>query len=176
MTWADGLVALTLAVAFWGGYRSGVVREAIGMLAIIFAWALAGAFAGAMGPALQGDFGLTPASAHLASFWLLFLFVFGATRALGWTIERVTAKPVLRVANGIGGGVVACAKAVLALWLVLFVALFFPIAPDVRATLKRSPTVEVIQALDGPAYAMLNAALPKRARPFVRIFLDHHHL
>ncbi|HEV2037870.1 MAG TPA: CvpA family protein [Candidatus Eremiobacteraceae bacterium] len=173
---ADWLVALTLAVAFWGGYRSGVVREAIGMLALIIAWSLAGTFAGTMSPALQKNVGLSPASSHLASFWLLFLFVFGATRAAGWVVERMTAQPALRVVSGIGGGIVACAKAILALWLVLFVALFFPIAPDVRATLRKSPTVAAIEALDRPAYAMLIASLPHRARPFVRVFLDHHHL
>jgi uncharacterized membrane protein required for colicin V production len=176
MTWADGLVILTFGVAFWGGYRGGVVREAIGMLALIMAWVLAGAFAGTMSPALQNSLGLSPASSHLASFWLLFLFVFGATRAAGWAVERLTAKPMLRVVNGVGGGIVACAKAVLALWLVLFIALFFPVAADVRATLSRSPSVLAIQALDRPAYAMLTASLPRRARPFVRVFLDHHHL
>ena len=176
MTWADVLVALTLAVAFWGGYRAGVVREAIGMLAIILAWVAAGAFAGTMSPALQKTLGLSPASAHLVGFWLVFLFTFAVTRAAGWALERVTAQPVLRIASGIGGGIVACAKALLVLWLVLFVALFFPIAKDVRAILKRSPTVETIEVLDRPAYAMLTASLPQRTHPFVRMFLDHHHL
>ncbi len=176
MTWADGLVFLTLAVAFWGGYRSGVVREAIGMVAIIVAWALAGAFAGSMSPALEQGLGLSPASAHLAGFWLLFLFVFGVTRAAGWVVERFTGKPLLKVLSGVGGGIVACAKAVLALWLILFIALFFPIAKDVRVTLASSPTVKAIASLDGPAYAMLTASLPPRARPFAHLVLDHHHL
>jgi uncharacterized membrane protein required for colicin V production len=176
MTWADGLVALTLAVAFWGGYRAGVVREAIGMVAIILAWVAAGAFAGTMSPALQKTLGLSPASAHLVGFWLLFLFTFAATRAAGWAFERVTAQPVLRIVSGIGGGIVACAKAVLVLWLVLFIALFFPIAKDVRTLLKRSPSVQMIEALDRPAYAMLTASLPPRTHAFVRMFLVHHHL
>jgi len=176
MTWADGLVGLTLAVAFWGGYRAGVVREAIGMVAIILAWVAAGAFAGTMSPALQNILGLSPASAHLVGFWLLFLFTFAAARAAGWAFERVTAQPVLRIASGIGGGIVACAKAVLLLWLILFIALFFPIANDVRTILKRSPSVEMIEALDRPAYAMLTASLPPRTHAFVRMFLDHHHL
>ena len=176
MTWADGLVALTLAVAFWGGYRSGMVREAIGMIALVAAWALAGASAGSMTPAMQAVLRVSPAAAHLAAFWLLFLFVFAATRAAGWLAERITAKPVLRVVNRIGGGMVACAKGVLALWLVLFVALFFPVAPEVRSTLRASPSVDVIETLDGPAYAMLTASLPGRARPFVRAFLNRHHL
>jgi uncharacterized membrane protein required for colicin V production len=176
LTWADGLVILTLIVAFWGGYRNGVVREAIGMLAIIIAWIAAGSFAGLMSPTMEKTFGLSQASGHLASFWLLFLFVFAATRAAGWAIEKITAKPVLKFASGIGGGFVSCAKAVLALWLVLFIALFFPIAQDVRATLKLSPTVTAIEALDRPVYAMLEESLPSRARPFARLFLDKHHL
>jgi uncharacterized membrane protein required for colicin V production len=176
MTWVDGLVVLTLAVAFWGGYRSGIVREAIGLVAIILAWVAAGSLAGTMSPALQKSLGLSPAPAHLASFWLLFLFTFAATRALGWMLERVTAKPILRIVNGIGGGIVAAAKGVLALWLILFIALFFPVARDVRAILKNSPTVATIEALDQPAYAVLTASLPRRTRPFVRLFLDHHHL
>ena len=176
MTWADGLVALTLAVAFWGGYRSGVVRELIGILAIILAWVLAGAFAGLLSEALQQRFGLSQGAGHLAAFWLLFLVVFAGVRAIGWLVERFTSLPLLRVASGIGGGFVACAKALLLLWLVLFVALFFPISRDVRATLKSSASVGVIVALDRPAFAMLNESLPNSARPFARFILAHHHL
>lgn len=176
MTWADVLVALTLAVAFWGGYRSGMIRELIGILSIIVAWALAGAFAGLLSETLQLRFALSAGAAHLSAFWLLFLVVFAATRALGWLVERFTALPLLRFASGIGGGIVACAKAILLLWLVLFVALFFPISRDVRATLRKSPSVETIEALDRPAFAMLNQSLPHNARPFADLILAHHHL
>ncbi len=174
-TWADWLVLLTLALAFWGGYRSGVVREAIGMAAVILAWVIAGALAGSMAGGVEQRTGLAPASAHLVAFWLLFLFVFALTRALGWALERILAVGVLKVVSGIGGGIVACAKAVLILWLVLFIALFFPMAPDVRTTLHRSPTVGLIESLDRPAYALLVASLPHRARPWAKLFLERHH-
>lgn len=176
MTWVDGFVVLTLGVAFWGGYRNGVIAEAIGMVAIIAAWVLAGGFAGMMAPAIGKTLGLAPASAHLASFWLLFLFAFAVTRALGWFAERSVSKPVLKVAGGVGGGLVASAKAVLALWLILFIGLFFPIAPDVRTTLRDSPSVRLIESLDKPAYAAIYASLPWRARPFAHLFLKNHHL
>ncbi len=176
MTWADGLVILTLALAFWGGYRAGLIREAIGLVSIIVAWVIAGALAGTMTPSLQHSFGLPPASAHLAGFWLLFLFAFGLTRLAGWAAERTIARPVLKAASGVGGGLVACAKAVLALWLILFIGLFFPMAPDVRTTLRHSPTVTLIESLNAPAYAMIDASLPSRARPWERWFLERHHL
>ncbi|MDQ6779616.1 MAG: CvpA family protein, partial [Candidatus Eremiobacteraeota bacterium] len=121
LTWADALVGLTLAVAFWGGYRSGVVRELIGVLAIVIAWATAGTFAGVLAATLQARYGLSPGAGHLAAFWLLFLVVFAATRLLGWLVERFAALPILRIASGVGGGFVACGKAVLLLWLVLFI-------------------------------------------------------
>lgn len=176
MTWADWLVLLTLAVAFWGGYRGGIVRESIGLASIIVAGVVAGTLAGPLTPGFQKNFALEPASAHLVAFWLLFLVAFAVTRLAGWAAERATALPALKIASGLGGGLVACVKAVLALWCILFVALFFPIAPDVRATLRDSPSVRVIESLDASAYAMIEGALPGRAQPWARLFLRRHRL
>ncbi|HXW52260.1 MAG TPA: CvpA family protein [Candidatus Acidoferrales bacterium] len=176
MTWADWLVVLTLGVAFWGGYRSGVVRESIGLASIIVAAVVAGSLAGPLTPFFHDRFGLALASAHLVGFWLLFLVAFALTRLAGWAAERTIAVPVFKVASGIGGGAVACVKAVLALWCVLFVALFFPMAPDVRTTLHASPTVVAIESLNAPAYATIEGSLPGRARPWARWFLKRHHL
>lgn len=176
MTWADWLVLLTLAVAFWGGYRSGLIRESIGLASIIVAAVVAGSLAGAVTPNIQKGFGLPTASAHLLGFWSLFLVAFAVTRLAGWAAERAVAIPVLKVASGFGGGAVACVKAVLALWCILFVALFFPMARDVRTTLRGSPTVRMIEGLDAPAYAIIEGSLPGNARPWARLFLKHHHL
>jgi len=72
--------------------------------------------------------------------------------------------------------VVASAKAVLLLWFLLFVALFFPISPDVRSAMRASPTARAIDALDAPAYSMLEAALPRSVRVVASSFLKHHRL
>ncbi|MBC5805390.1 MAG: CvpA family protein [Candidatus Eremiobacter antarcticus] len=176
LTWADGLVALTLGVAFWGGYRSGLIREIVGIAAVIVSWLAAGLFAGSLAATLQSTYALGTGSSHLLAFWLLFLLIFAAVRAAGWVSERFASLPGLRIASGISGGAVACAKAVLLLWLVIFVALFFPIAPDVRSVLRSSPTVEAIETLNGPAYAMIGEALPHGVRPFGRLILKRHRL
>lgn len=176
MNWVDALVALTLAVAFWGGYRAGVVRELIGLAAIVLAWVLAGAFAGPFSDSLGQQLGVSVAVAHLIGFWLLFLVVFAAVRALGWFLERVASLPIIKIVSGVGGGVVAAAKAVLLLWLLLFVALFFPISPDVRSAMRNSPSSRLIDSLDAPAYAMLEGALPKSVRIVAASILKHHRL
>lgn len=176
MNWVDALVFLTLAVAFWGGYRSGVVRELIGLAAILIAWLLAGAFAGPFADALGIQLGVSVSVAHLIGFWLLFLVVFAAVRAGGWLLEKVASLPIVKIVSGVGGGLVASAKAVLLLWLLLFVALFFPISADVRAAMRASPSARAIDALDEPAYAMLESALPHTVRVVAASILKHHRL
>lgn len=176
MNWVDALVLLTLAVAFWGGYRAGVVRELIGLAAIVIAWVLAGAFAGPFAESLGQQLGASVAVAHLIGFWLLFLVVFAGVRALGWLLERVASLPIIKIVSGMGGGIVAAAKAVLLLWFLLFVALFFPISPDVRTAMRSSPSARAIDSLDTPAYAMLEGALPRSVRIVTASILKHHRL
>ena len=178
MTWPDILVLITLAVAFVSGYRNGVIREFIDLGSIILAWIAAGALAATLAVGLAPSWHLAPASAHLIAFWILFLTVFVALRVLGWMLDRFAKLPVLRVASGAGGGIVAMAKGVLILWLVLFIALFFPIAPDVRDALRNSKSVPMIELLDRPAIALLDQSVPFPwyTRPFVNSTLRHHHL
>ena len=176
MNWVDALVLLTLGVAFWGGYRAGVVRELIGLAAIVIAWVLAGAFAGPFADSIGAQFGVSVSIAHLIGFWLLFLVVFAAVRAAGWLLERAASLPLIKIVSGVGGGIVAAAKAVLLLWFLLFVALFFPISGDVRTAMRASPSARAIDSLDTPAYAMLEGALPKTVRVVAASILKHHRL
>jgi len=176
VNWVDALVFLTLAVAFWGGYRAGVVRELIGLAAIVIAWVLAGAFAGPFSDSLGVQLGVSVSVAHLIGFWLLFLVVFAAVRAGGWLLEKFATLPIIKVVSGIGGGIVAAAKSVLLLWFLLFVALFFPISNDVRTAMRASPSARAIDSLDTPAYAMLESALPRNVRVITSSILKHHRL
>jgi len=178
VTWPDVLVLVTLVVAFVSGYRNGVIREFIDLGSIILAWVAAGALAGTLAAGLSPSWHLAAASAHLIAFWILFLTVFVALRALGWALDRFTKLPVLRVVSGAGGGIVAMAKGVLILWLILFIALFFPIAPDVREALRHSKSVPMIELLDRPAIALINQSVPFPwyTRPIVNSTLRHHHL
>jgi membrane protein required for colicin V production len=176
MTWVDFFVFLTLAVAFWGGYRSGAVRESLILVSVLVALVIAGALAGAFGSFIHRSFGLPTASAHLASFWLLFLLAFAGTRLAGWAADRTVREPALKVASALVGGLVACAKAVVVLWLILFTALFFPLAKDVHAILRASPTARWIEAIDQPVYGLIIEGLPARAHPVAQLILKHHHL
>jgi membrane protein required for colicin V production len=176
MNWVDILVALTLLAAFWGGYRNGLVREVIGLAAVVLAWLAATAFASAATDWISAQWTVAPAVARVAAFWAVFLLAFVAVRALGWLLERVTKLPVISIVSGIGGGLVSGIKALVLLWAILFVALFFPMDKEVREALRQSPSATLIESFDGPVVAAIDAALPKVTRPVWHIVMKKHRL
>jgi membrane protein required for colicin V production len=167
---------LTLAAAFWGGYRNGLVRELVGLAAVVLAWVAASAFANQAAEWITLQWVLPASVARVAAFWVVFLAVFVGIRALGWLLERVTKLPVISVVSGVGGGLAASLKALVLLWVILFVALFFPVDRDVRTALKESPSATFIESFDAPVTAAIDAALPRLARPVWHVVMRKHHL
>jgi membrane protein required for colicin V production len=176
MNWVDILVALTLLAAFWGGYRNGLVREVIGLAAVVLAWFAATAFASAASDWLSAQWAVSPTVARVIAFWSVFLFAFVAVRALGWLLEHITKLPVVSIVSGIGGGLVSSVKVLVLLWAVLFVALFFPMDQQVRQALRQSPSAMLIESFDAPVVAAIDAALPKVTRPVWHIVMKKHRL
>ncbi len=176
MNWVDALVALTLLAAFWGGFRNGLVREVIGLAAVVLAWFAATAFVAGAADWIGAQWGLAPAVSRVAGFWAVFLAAFVLVRALGWLLEKITKLPVISIASGLGGGVVASIKALVLLWAILFVALFFKMDPQVRAALRSSPSATLIESFDAPVVAAIDAALPKVTRPVWHVVMHNHRL
>lgn len=176
MNWVDTLVALTILAAFLGGYRNGVVRELIGLAAVVLAWFAAAAFAGAISDWFALEYNFAPSVARVAAFWSVFLATFVVVRTLGWLLERFTALPVISIASGVGGGLVASVKAVVLLWAILFIALFFPMDRQVRVALRASWSATLVESFDGPVISAIDAALPKFARPVWHVVMRNHRL
>jgi uncharacterized membrane protein required for colicin V production len=176
VSWPDVFVALTLAVTFWGGFRSGFFREASVLAAIGLGWLVAGALSGVVAAVFPFWRSLSDAAMHLIAFWLIFLIVFAAVRALGYMLERIPLPPILVFFSRIGGGLVGCAKAVFVLWLILFIALFFPIDKDVRAALHASPSARAIDSLNQPVNAFIEQSTPSLVRPIATLVLRHHRI
>jgi membrane protein required for colicin V production len=174
--WVDALIILTLAAAFWGGFRNGLVRELVGLAAVVLAWIAAAAFANPAADWIATQWTLSPSVARVVAFWTVFLIVFVGVRAAGWLLERITKLPVINILSGVGGGLVSCAKSLVLLWAILFVALFFPVDNDVRSALKTSHGAMFIEAFDEPVTAAIDAALPKLARPVWHVVMKKHHL
>jgi hypothetical protein len=62
------------------------------------------------------------------------------------------------------------------LWVVVFVALFFPLSPDIRAGLHQSRLAPYLVIYDAPIDGAIISTIPWFARPFVMPYFRRHHL
>lgn len=170
MTWIDVLALITLAVAFASGWRAGLVQEFFDAGSLAIALALAALWSGAIATGLPPDWPLSEAARHLLAFWALFIFIYLGMRVLGWYVTRDPERPRLGWIGGVGGGLVGAAKALLALFVILYIALFGQIDPQLRDTLRHSPLARQFDA----HYAPINDAIVGMTTPLYRIVVRRY--
>ncbi|HLN47651.1 MAG TPA: CvpA family protein [Magnetospirillaceae bacterium] len=176
MTWIDGMVLLTVAVAFYCGWRAGLVAEFFDFGSLVVAALLAGMWSGGFASGLPPTWPLSESARHLMAFWFLFILIYGLMRALGWFLARYREWPGSFWVGGIGGGVVASVKVLAALFVLLYLALFVPIDPQVRDTLRHSPVASAFDAHYAPINDAVIEMSPRVYRFIVRPYMSHHRL
>jgi len=176
VTWIDGLALLTFAVAFYCGWRAGLVAEFFDVGSLAIAFALAGMTAGAVAGGLPPTWPLSESARHLMAFWLMFVVFYGLLRALGWLVERSRFRevPAMQWIGRIGGGFIAVGKAAAALFLILYFALFGQIDPQLRGTLHDSPLANAFDRYFPPINDAVVQMSPRIERPIVRLYMAHH--
>lgn len=176
MTWIDGLTILTVAVAFYCGWRAGLVAEFFDVGSLVVATLGAGAVSGGLASGLPPTWPLSEAARHLMSFWILFLIIYGAMRTLGWFIDSHRGWRASMWLGGIGGGVIGSAKAIATLFLLLYFALFGPIDAQVRDTLRQSPIASAFDRYYPAINDVVISMSPRLYRPIVRPYMLHHRI
>jgi hypothetical protein len=83
---------------------------------------------------------------------------------------------LLGLGNALGGAVIGFAKGAVLLWLVLFIALFFPLSPDIRDGLHQSRLAPYLVTYDPPLEDAILSTIPWFARPFAIPYFRRHHL
>jgi uncharacterized membrane protein required for colicin V production len=176
MTWIDGLALLTFAVAFYCGWRAGVVAEFFDLGSLIIAFALAGMTSGAVAGGLPPTWSLSDSERHLLAFWLMFVVFYALARVIGWFVERSRWQeiPVMRWIGGTGGGLIAVAKVVAALFVISYFALFAQLDPQMRETLRNSPIANAFDKYYPPINDAVVQMSPRLYRPVVRMYMAHH--
>jgi uncharacterized membrane protein required for colicin V production len=176
MTWIDGMVLLTVAVAFYCGWRAGLVAEFFDLGSLVVAALLAGMWSGGFASGLPPTWPLSEAARHLMAFWFLFILVYGLVRALGWFVATYRHWRGAFWVSGIGGGLVASVKVLAALFVLLYLALFVPIDPQVRDTLRHSPVAMAFDARYPPINDAVIEMSPRAYRLIVRPYMLHHRI
>jgi hypothetical protein len=100
--------------------------------------------------------------------------VYIALLVISNALSRIAKLPVIGIGNGIGGAVVGVAKAFVGVWIVLYVALFFPLSTDLRGDLHRSSLVALVTSPNPQIDVVLRGTMPSFVRPFVDPMFARH--
>jgi uncharacterized membrane protein required for colicin V production len=174
--WPDAVIAIVLAIAAYKGYSRGFVSELGGAVAVTAALVTPWFYNGSLDPQIERITKLGPGSAHVIGMFgtglLTYVVILVVARVLG-TIAKL---PVLGLGNALGGAFIGFAKGAILLWFVLFIALFFPLSPDIRAGLHESRFAPYLVTYDAPIDDAILSTIPWFARPFVMPYFRRHRL
>ncbi|HUY11399.1 MAG TPA: CvpA family protein [Candidatus Dormibacteraeota bacterium] len=174
--WPDIVIGAILAIATIRGWRRGLIGELAGAIALfaglVAPWYYNGAADGAIGEYTH----VGPGSAHVIGMFLTGIAAYAIVIALAWALNRIAKLPGLGIINSSVGALIALGKGVIFLWLLLYVALFFPLSPDIRRDLGRSALVAILVHPDAGIDAAVQAHEPWFARPFSGPLFKRHRL
>lgn len=176
VAWPDVVIAIVLAIATFKGYSRGFVSELGGAVAVTAALVTPWFYNGALDPQFEGIFKLGPGSAHVVGMFATGLATYIAIIVVARLLGTIAKLPLLGLGNAVGGAFVGFAKGAILLWLVLFIALFFPLSPDIRDGLHQSRLAPYLVAYDAPIDDAMLSTVPWFARPFVMPYFRRHHL
>lgn len=119
MNWLDVLIVITLVLAAFSGWRTGIVRSALMLAGIVLGIVLGGQLGGRVGEGLD-QLG-APGGAHLLGFAVVFIFCVVASYVVGIFARKVISTLTLAWVDNLGGLVLGLATIALG-WTALIVA------------------------------------------------------
>jgi uncharacterized membrane protein required for colicin V production len=176
MAWPDIVMVIILGIATFKGYARGFVSELGGAVAVTAALVTPWFYNGSLDPQIEQLTRLGPGSAHVVGMFATGLLTYVALLVVARLLGTIAKLPVLGLGNALGGALIGFAKGAVLLWLVLFVALFFPLSPDIRDGLHESHLAPYLVTYDAPLDDAILSTVPWFARPFVMPYFRRHHL
>lgn len=141
----DFVLGVGLAVLLIRGWLRGLVREAVGLAAIVAGTFLAFRLAGPMGAIVSGLTGAGEDAAKIAGGIVIFLLVSVGGGALSWVMHKgVRTLPGLTTANRLGGAAFSGLAGVLAATLVASVLTLLPLPSGPADALQESTLVGAV--------------------------------
>jgi uncharacterized membrane protein required for colicin V production len=174
--WADVIIAAILLIATYKGFVRGFVSELGGAVAVTAGLVVPWFYNGSFDPQIERFLQLGPGSAHVVGMFITGLAAYASILIIARLLGRVAKLPVLGIGNSLGGAFVGLVKGAVLIWLVLFVALFFPLSPDIREGLHQSRLAPYLVTYDAPIDDAMLSTIPWFARPFVMPYFKRHHL
>jgi uncharacterized membrane protein required for colicin V production len=174
--WPDAIIAIVLGIAMYKGYTRGFVSELGGAVAVTAALVTPWFYNGFFDSQIAAVTRLGPGSAHVIGMFCTALLTYVALLIVARLLGAIAKLPVLGIGNALGGGLIGFAKGAILLWVVLFIALFFPLSPDIREGLHQSWLAPYLVTYDAQIDDAILSTIPWFARPFVEPYFRRHHL
>jgi uncharacterized membrane protein required for colicin V production len=175
-TWPDAIVVIVLAFATWKGYSRGFVAELGGAVAVTAALVTPWFYNGSFDSQIESITRLGAGSAHVVGMFCTGLLTYVIVLFIARILGGIAKLPVLGLGNALAGAFIGFAKGAILLWLILFIALFFPLASDIRGDLHQSKLAPYLVSYDPPIDAAILSTIPWFARPFLMPYFKRHHL
>jgi membrane protein required for colicin V production len=172
--WPDILIAAILAFTALKGFKRGFVMELSGAVALALALIVPWFYNGAFDGSLEKSVHLGPGAAHVIAIFLVGLATYVGVLLLARVLNAIAKLPVLGTGNALAGAGIGALKGAIGLWILLYVALFFPLSRDIRADLHRSALTSLITEPNARVDSALIATLPSFARPLVNPLFERH--
>lgn len=174
MTWPD-LVILAFVLLFaLKGWKRGFVAEIGGFIALAAAIWAALRYPGTFDTTIQQMTKVGEGSAHVIGMVAFALIVYIALMVISTMLSRIARLPIIGIGNGAGGAAVGVVKALLGVWAVVYVALFFPLTHDLREDLHDSKLVAFVSQDNSQVDNYMKSTMPWWVRPLVSpLFIRH---
>lgn len=176
IAWPDVVIVIVLGIAILKGYSRGFVSELGGAVAVTAALVTPWFYNGSFDALIEKVTNLGPGSAHVVGMFGTGLLTYVILLVIAQLLARIARLPLLGLGNSIGGAFVGFVKGAILLWLVLFIALFFPLSPDIRDGLHQSRLAPELVTYDAQIDDAILSTIPWFARPFVLPYFRRHHL
>ncbi len=176
IAWPDILIAIILAISTYKGFSRGFVSELGGAVAVVAALITPWYYNGSFDGWIENVTKIGAGSAHVVGMFLCGFITYIIVLAIAWVLNRFAKLPILNIGNSLGGAAIGLAKGAVLLWLVLFVALYFPLSPDIRDGLHQSRLAPYLVQPDAQIDGVIESVLPWFARPALWPYFHRHHL
>jgi uncharacterized membrane protein required for colicin V production len=176
ITWPDLVIGAIVLLFALKGFKRGFVAELAGAVALAIAIAAAFWYNGAFDAFVQNITHIGPGSSHVIGMVIFAIIVYIAVLAVSWLLGRIAKLPIVNIGNAAAGAIVGAAKAVVGVWAVLYIVLFFPLPADLHNDLHNSIAANAIAQPNDNVDNLVRAQLPWFVRPFMAPVFGHHRL
>jgi uncharacterized membrane protein required for colicin V production len=174
VTWPDLVIAAFALLFALKGWKRGFVAEIGGFIALCVAIWAALYYPGVLDQPARDYLHVNEGSAHVVGMCVFALIVYAALLAISAILSGIARLPVIGLGNALGGAGIGIVKAALGVWVVLYVALFFPLTKDLRADLHNSQLVAIVTSENSYIDGVVKNTMPWFVRPLVQPIFARH--